>query len=458
MSNLKSILLVILFINLLSFSAKSQCNNESCDSSNTFMGVGSGNNNTGVNNSFFGSFAGNSNTTGSANALFGPFAGNNITTGSVNICIGAYAGYDITTGTANTMIGVDAGNSTTGSYNTFIGEAAGINFSGGSRNICIGIDSGPTGFVNQSDRLYIDVEESNAPLIYGEFNNDFIEINGDLEVADNLGVGVPNPAAKVHINAAASQIPLRAELAGQLKFHVSTNGGASIGTPSAPPGNGLAVSGNTGIGTTSPGQKLEVVGAIKIGTTSTNSNGSIRYNGNDFQGYTNGSWVNLNNNASSVWGTSGSNAFYNNGNVGIGTSNPTSKLHVTGDVAVSGSIIAPSDMRLKENIQHLENATHIVKQLQVYSYKYDKAISKELGLSTDKQYGLMAQEVKSLLPEIIKEDILEDKNGESYMGIEYTQLLPIVIQSLKELNAEKERLESRLDEQKRLIRKLIEER
>ena len=47
---------------------------------------------------------------------------------------------------------------------------------------------------------------------------------------------------------------------------------------------------NIGIGTLTPNQKLEVTGAIQIGTTDQTGNGSIRYNNNDFEGYSNGKW------------------------------------------------------------------------------------------------------------------------------------------------------------------------
>ena len=42
------------------------------------------------------------------------------------------------------------------------------------------------------DRLYIDVEESDDPLIYGEFDNDFIKINGTFEVSG----GLTNPSSR----------------------------------------------------------------------------------------------------------------------------------------------------------------------------------------------------------------------------------------------------------------------
>ncbi len=52
-------------------------------------------------------------------------------------------------------------------------------------------------------------------------------------------------------------------------------------------------SGNFGIGDIAPIEKLTVNGAIKIGNSSTNTPGVIRYNSNSFQGYTNGAWHSL---------------------------------------------------------------------------------------------------------------------------------------------------------------------
>ncbi len=52
-------------------------------------------------------------------------------------------------------------------------------------------------------------------------------------------------------------------------------------------------SGNFGIGDISPTEKLTVNGAIKIGSNNFNSPGVIRYFNNDFQGYTNGVWRSL---------------------------------------------------------------------------------------------------------------------------------------------------------------------
>lgn len=86
---------------------------------------------------------------------------------------GRGAGYSNTTGTGNSLFGGGAGTGiTTGNY-----------------VVCIGNNAGPT--TNVSNRLYIDVEERDDPLIYGEFDNDFVRINGTFEVT----AGLSNPSS-----------------------------------------------------------------------------------------------------------------------------------------------------------------------------------------------------------------------------------------------------------------------
>ncbi len=195
--------------------------------SNSFFGQNAGKNNTsGDANSFFGLDAGLSNTIGDSNSFFGFAAGSSNTTGHRNSFFGQSAGSSNTYGVSNSFFGYSVGQSnTSGSNNSFFGTGAGINLEGGdyncffgswagakivlggsncffgpfagaeitgSSNICIGREAGPTSQNgNVSGRLYIDIEQDNDPLIYGEFSNDFVKINGTFEVT----AGLTNPSS-----------------------------------------------------------------------------------------------------------------------------------------------------------------------------------------------------------------------------------------------------------------------
>jgi len=145
------------------------------------------------------------------------------------------------------------------------------------------------------------------------------------------------------------------------------------------------------------------------------------------------------------------------GDVGIGTTSPLHKLHVVGDVAVSGQIVHPSDRNLKENIQSIDNGLSLINQLNPATYNYKAKAAANHGLSTNQQYGLIAQEVQKVLPAIVKENTLQDEDGTSYLGMDYEKLIPILVQAVKELSTENEALKLENQDQKKNIEKILTE-
>lgn len=113
-------------------------------SNNTFVGLGSGQTNTlGNNNSFFGVFAGFYNTTGIDNSFFGRSAGQDNTIGSNNAFFGKSAGEKNTEGIENSFVGALAGFSNTfGSFNSFVGRSAGQGNTTGNENSFFGTNAG----------------------------------------------------------------------------------------------------------------------------------------------------------------------------------------------------------------------------------------------------------------------------------------------------------------------------
>ncbi len=149
---------------------------------NTFTGFSAGYANTsGIFNTFNGVYSGTTNSIGSYGTFYGMYSGYSNTEGNANTFIGYSAGYANTSGTPNTFIGTEAGyNNTTGSENFFGGYQAGYSNVTGSNNIFIGYQAGynETG----SNKLSIENSNSATPLIWGDFDKDFVRFTDSVEV------------------------------------------------------------------------------------------------------------------------------------------------------------------------------------------------------------------------------------------------------------------------------------
>lgn len=114
---------------------------------------------------------------------FGSMAGSvsNGIVSSENIGIGTASLAGIYTGDSNIAIGNFSGNAmSTGSRNTFIGAGTGQLMTTGTDNVFIGYQVGYN--ENGSNKLYIDNTNTSTPLIYGEFDNNLLRVNGILDV------------------------------------------------------------------------------------------------------------------------------------------------------------------------------------------------------------------------------------------------------------------------------------
>jgi hypothetical protein len=102
-----------------------------------------------------------------------------------------------------------------------------------------------------------------------------------------------------------------------------------------------------------------------------------------------------------------------------------------------------SDVKLKTNIKDLgnNNALALINSLQPKSYEYKNASYPSMHLPKGNQYGLIAQEVETVLPQLVKEAIhppKRDKQGKiihpqvEYLAVNYTGFIPVLIGAVKE--------------------------
>lgn len=107
-----------------------------------------------------------------------------------------------------------------------------------------------------------------------------------------------------------------------------------------------------------------------------------------------------------------------------------------------GSFVNYSDSTLKTNIQYLEDGfLEKLNNLKPASYTYDHLIDKPNNIS----YGLIAQEVQEILPEVVHEIQSDDNSHDMKLGVSYVDLIPFLIKGMQEQQAIIEALSSRIE-------------
>ena len=277
------------------------------------------------------------------------------------------------------------------------------------------------------------------------------QVRGQLTVSDdnNVGIGVSEPASLLAIDHAGySHVTMLVEnttavnQATAARFYKTTSGGTySRGIwAHAFPGTGQRLVGGT-------------MSAYSSTTNTINRTFGVRgIAGNGIDGYNWGVWGWLygERNGAAVYGcTDGSEGGLNDQYAGYFKG----KVEITGTLKVGGTYVT-SDINLKKNIRPLANEqTRQIDQLMTLSaIKYNLKSPADIDLIkpevadtmkidprtleynepkyTADRIGLSAQDVREIYPELVMED------NDGYLSMNYTGLIPIMIEALKEQEAE----------------------
>ena len=344
---------------------------------NVFIGFDAGRNNTqGFRNTFVGALAGLETSGGGTNNVFlGADAGRMNTVGSGSVCCGAYAGQYRSSGGGNTYVGYEAGGSSSGTVGTT-----------GSSNVAVGLRAG---YQTDGDgNVFLGYESgygfvgNNRLFIANGRNPENVLIYGNFSTG-NIGLGTTAPERKLHVLGNGPRVLVEAMTGNpEVNFKLTGDGSADI---------------------------WAIYKHVADG---------------DLHFYQGGDRVTL------QGGT---------GNVAIGATDPSGyRLYVNGAAYATGGW-NPSDLRLKTDIHGIDDALGKVMHLSGHSFRWRTAEYPDRGFPDGRHYGLLAQEVEQVLPEVVG----AGPGGEKALA--YSELIPVLVEAVKELKAESDKLRAEND-------------
>jgi len=280
----------------------------------------------------------------------------------------------------------------------------------------------------------------------------------------NVGIGTTTPAAKLDVSGEVNfsenltisknikwgnsgyGIQLSVATVGPKDALVSRNASGSqwvdVGSDAAWSGVTLAANGgNVGIGTTTPNNKLQ------IGSTTYSVNSLAMGNGTqnfaiDISARTIPTFFSDNN--FSFMGSGG------NGNVGIGTTTPSRTLYVNGTSGGTNAWENLSDKRLKKDMMLLDDGLSKVMALRPITFNWNKTVNPELKLDDRNHLGFIAQEVETVLPQVVStaDDAMKTKS------VAYSDIVPVLTKAIQEQQTEITDLKKQVEKLTKLIETL----
>jgi hypothetical protein len=203
----------------------------------------------------------------------------------------------------------------------------------------------------------------------------------------------------------------------------------------------MQTNGNIGIGMAAPTEKLQVNGAImaKAGNPSAFNGNHVGYT---FDTETDGGMFSPAD-GTVVFATNGAERarIISTGNIGVGTTSPTQKLEVNGNVMASGFYYSASDVNLKKDINQIGGALDKVLRLRGVKFRWKD--------NDVESYGFIAQEVEEVFPELVNTD---QQTG--LKSIQYSTLTAPIVEAIKEQQAQIEKQQQMIEELKKEVESL----
>jgi len=198
--------------------------------------------------------------------------------------------------------------------------------------------------------------------------------------------------------------------------------------------------GKVGIGTANPREELEIYGDYPYVIFDGHSTSDARQ-------------IGVNNYGLAVYNSDDDRCdmvINNNGNVGIGSTNPSMKLYVLGSAGGTQAWNA-SDKREKTDIRPIRYALNNVSKLRGVAYKWKRGDEDESqGFDNKTHFGVIAQELEEVYPELVD----NPGNTQKRKHVEYNGLIGVLIEAVKELKVQNEDQKAKIEAQQSQIKEL----
>ena len=149
-----------------------------------------------------------------------------------------------------------------------------------------------------------------------------------------------------------------------------------------------------------------------------------------------------------------------------GVGNPLTSIHTNGSITYNGALYNASDERLKRNISKMNYGLKEVLQLNPISYQYN---GKGGVRNTEaKQFGLKAQNLQKVAPELVTTFTYEEENedtkvinSEEYLMVEESAIKYMLVNAMQEQQAmiqEQQTIIERLEEELEIVKTQLNEK
>jgi hypothetical protein len=426
---------------------------------NIILGRSAGYDNTsGWGNIVLGDYAGSSNSTGYQNVIIGDLAGITNTEGFQNVFLGADAGSYNKTGSNNVFIGNGTGSSnTTGNYNSFLGFEAGLGNTSGYFNTFLGYQAG---YSSGASSYSTSIGYKAGYALNNWQGGTYVGFEAGLNSTGRQNVFLGSEAGRA-FTSGADNVAIGGMAGGSndSPFQAATGSrNVLIGFHSGYKSSGATD--NVIVGAQDPFGATHITGSYNVYLGVDAGNLSATGSRNVFIGYSAGKSetgsdkLYIQNNSSTtplLWGDFYLKRLSINGNTAINLvpyyayalqigldADDQYALAAYGPAWCSAGVWSTSDIKLKKNVLLLENSLDKVLSLRGVSFDWNKEEHPEMGFSGGKQFGLIAQEVEKVLPELVSE------GPGGFKSVDYSKITPILIEAIKEQQNQIEELKKEI--------------